>query len=336
MEYKEGLGMVKEIYRRDFISSTAISGGSALILGEKIALAGENSGEYHEKSASSASAGDGNTEASPRELTVAGFQMLASKDVKVNEQAIHRAIVKAGDIKADFLLTPEGSLSGYYADFDRVAVFEAVQRVAQHAKELRVGLLLGTCYKELEDDPLSSVVTTGTTPAKRREYCYDQVRAYAPNGEYLGVHSKILLCSSIYRPGTGEMRDYVAGTLRTFLWKRICFGMLICNDLWATPGFTTTSNPYLAWRLKTMGAQVIFHSVATAGTPLYFRPYHESNQSLWAMMLKIPIVTTNLNDGTLPSNCRAGVIGADGERTCVAHDVGEQFFSCKITVPEGT
>ena len=74
--------------------------------------------------------------------------------------------------------------------------------------------------------------------------------------------------------------------------------MLICNDLWATPGFTTTSNPYLAWRLKTMGAQVIFHSVGTAGTPLLFRPYHESNQSLWAMMLNIPIVTTNANDGS--------------------------------------
>jgi hypothetical protein len=81
-----------------------------------------------------------------------------------------------------------------------------------------------------------------------------------------------------------------------------------------------------------MGAQVIFHSVGTAGTPLLFRPYHESNQSLWAMMLNIPIVTTNANDGTTPSNCRAGVIGPDGERICVAHDVGEQFFSCKIKV----
>ncbi|MFN8008087.1 MAG: hypothetical protein U0V70_13905 [Terriglobia bacterium] len=108
--------------------------------------------------------------------------------------------------------------------------------------------------------------------------------------------------------------------------------MLICNDLWATPGFTTTPNPYLAWQLKTMGAQVIFHSVATAGTPLFFRPYHESNQSLWARMLQIPIVTTNLNDGTTPSNCRAGIIAPDGERVCVAHELGEQFFSCTIKV----
>ncbi len=324
--------MVKDIDRRDFIRSAAISGGSAFILGQKYAQAGEKLPEYHEKLVSPASAGERNTESSPRELTVAGFQLLASKDVKANEQAIHRAIVKAADIKADFLLTPEGSLSGYYADFDRVVVLEAVQRVAQHAKESRVGLLLGTCYKELEDDPLSSFITPRSVPGERHEYCYDQVRAYAPSGEYLGAHSKILLCSSIYRPGTGEVRDYIAGTLRTFNWNGICFGMLICNDLWATPGFTTTSNPYLAWRLKTMGAQLIFHSVHTAGTPLLFRPYHESNQSLWAMMLNIPIVTTNANDGTTPSNCRAGVIGPDGERRCVAHDIGEQFFSCKITV----
>ena len=31
-----------------------------------------------------------------------------------------------------------------------------------------------------------TVVTPETTPTERREYCYDQVRAYAPDGEYLG------------------------------------------------------------------------------------------------------------------------------------------------------
>ena len=104
--------MVQDIDRRDFIRSAAISGGSALILSQKNALAGEKLPEHREKSVGPASAGERNIESSPRELTVAGFQLLASKDVKANEQAIHRAIVKAADIKADFLLTPEGSLSG--------------------------------------------------------------------------------------------------------------------------------------------------------------------------------------------------------------------------------
>ena len=322
--------MVKDMKRRDFISNVAISGSSGLLLGQKTLQAGEQSSELRQKPVSLTSAGESGGGASPRELTVAGLQILLSKDVEANERAIHKAIDKAAAIKADFLLTPEGSLSGYYPDFDRAVVVDAVQRLAQHAKKSRVGLLLGTCYKEEEE--ARSGWSAAERSVKRQEFCYDQVRVYASSGEYLGAHSKILLCSSIYHPGTGEIKDYVTGTLRTFSWNGICFGALICNDLWATPGFTTTPNPYLAWHLKTMGAQVIFHAVGTAGTPLLFRPYQESNQALWAMMLNIPIVTTNASDGTTPSNCRAGVIGPDGERKHTVEEVGEQFFSYKLSI----
>ena len=260
-----------------------------------------------------------------------GLQILKSNDIKANEQAIRRAIDQAAAVKADFLLTPEGSLSGYHPNFDRAAVADAVQRVAEHAKKARVGLLLGTCYKEMEDDRAGSPVKRSEGPGTLREYCYDQVRVYAPDGEYLGAHSKILLCTPLHHPGTGEMREYVTGKLRTYSWGGICFGVLICNDLWATPGYTSTPNPYLAWQLKEMGAQVIFQAVGTAGAPVLYRAYHESNQMLWAMALGIPIVTTNATDGTTPSACRAGVVGADGERVCIAQDVGEQFFSYKLS-----
>jgi predicted amidohydrolase len=192
-----------------------------------------------------------------------------------------------------------------------------------------VGLVLGTCYKEEEEarrtwDP--------TYPAKREEFCYDQVRVFSPTGEYLGAYSKILLGSSLQQPGTGEMKSFVAGSLRTFSWNGICFGVLICNDLWATPGSTTIPNPYLPWQLKKMGAEVIFHSVNTGHVQRY-RPYHESSEALWAWSLSVPIVTVNaLTDHTKPINCRSGVIGADGERKCEAPDVGERFFSHKIVL----
>jgi predicted amidohydrolase len=45
-------------------------------------------------------------------------------------------------------------------------------------------------------------------------------------------------------PGTGEMVEYGEGTLWTFDWNGYRFGILICNDLWATPGYTMP-NPYL-------------------------------------------------------------------------------------------
>ncbi|MFN8008088.1 MAG: nitrilase-related carbon-nitrogen hydrolase [Terriglobia bacterium] len=209
--------------RRHFLRSVALSGGAPLILAQKIALPSENSLPPQEKSNPLAPGANRNPDTSARELTVAGLQLIASKDVKANEQSIHRAIDKAAALKVDFLLTPEGSLSGYYPDFDRLVVQAAVQRLAQNAKERGVGLLLGTCYKELEEDTPSLLVGPNSKPSEPREYCYDQIRVYAPNGEFLGAYSKILLCSSIYRPGTGEMRDYVAGTLRTFQWEGICF-----------------------------------------------------------------------------------------------------------------
>jgi len=319
--------------RRDFINNIALAGGSALLFMQTTGTAkggptdppGNQQGLIPAESRQSGSP--------PRELTVAGLQMLQSADVEANERAIHRAIDQAAGAKADFLLTPEGSLSGYYPGFDRAAVATAVERVARHAKESQVGLLLGTCYKELEEDvPALSPLGGEAVPHDRREYCYDQVRIYAPNGDYLGAHSKILLCSSLHHPGSGELQSYVGGTLQTFAWGGIRFGVLICNDLWATPGFTTLPNPYLAWQLRTLGAQLIYHAVATAGTPVFFRPYHELNQALWAKALKIPIVTTNLTDGITPSACRAGVVGPDGEHKCMADDVGERFFSCRLTV----
>jgi predicted amidohydrolase len=295
--------------RRDFIRNATVTGGAAFLLGQKVARADGSPAKTEAKPTPVAAAGE------PRELTVAGIQMFVTRDVKTNEEVIHRAIDRAAGARADFLLTPEGSLSGYSPDFDQAAVAGAVERVAQHAKASRIGLLLGTCYREQDD------------------YCYDQVRVYAPGGEYLGAYSKILLCSSLARPGTGEMRDYVAGTLKTFSSNGVSFGVLICNDLWATPGYTTTSNPYLAWQLKSLGAQMIFHAVnATGPEYLRYRPYHESNQNLWALALKLPIVTVNAVDGTNPTNCRAGVIGADGERKHVAGEVGEQFFSYKLAI----
>jgi len=269
----------------------------------------------------------GRGEQNRRKLRVAGLQMLvAEHDVAANEQAIHRAIDRSAAEGAEFLLTPESGLSGYHVEFDQQVVAGAVERLREHARQAGVGLLLGTGYREQLKDANGADDET--------DVCYNQVRVYAPDGAYLGFHAKILLTSPIRRPGTGEMRSYLVGALRTFRWKGVCFGILICNDLWATPGATVMPNPYLAWRLREMGAQVIFHAVNTAGTPLFFRSYHESNESLWAGALGVPIVSTNAaNLDLAPTNCRSGVWGIDGHRRCVASDTGEQFFSCEIELP---
>ena len=181
-----------------------------------------------------------------RRVKIAGLQMLVTEDVSDNEGRIAEGLERAAADEADFLLTPEGLLSGYYAGFDREEVAAGTARLAERARELGVGLALGTCYKEVEGES---------------EYCYNQVRLYAKDGKYLGYHAKMLRCSSLEYPGTGEMRDYVEGALRTFEWHGVRFGALICNDLWATPRWTTIPNPYLPWKLKQMGAQFMLHAI---------------------------------------------------------------------------
>jgi len=249
-------------------------------------------------------------------LRIAGLQMNTLKDIQQNKKTIIEGIQKAAKENVSFLATPEGSLSGYNSTFDRNELLAALDEVVDIAKNLNVGLMLGTCYKSIENN---------------QEYCYNQIRVYTPEGDYLGAHSKILRTSPIDYPGTGEMVEYVEGTLRTFEWNGIRFGALICNDLWATPGYTTKSNPYLAMKLRQMGAQVIFHAI-NSGTNQRYKNFHESSAELWAYSLKIPIVEVNAAKGNDAINAQSGLIGVDGKRPVEVPYSGEQFFICEFEI----
>ena len=250
-------------------------------------------------------------------ILLSGLQMNITNNINKNKEQILDGIRKAAIEGASFLVTPEGSLSGYTSNFDQGELGIALQEVVTVAGKMKVGLMLGTCYKEL---------------IKGQEFCYDQVRVYMPEGQFTGAYSKILRCSNPDRPGTGEMVDYVEGELKTFEWKGIRFGILICNDLWATPGYTTIPNPYLAWKLKQMGAQFIVHCV-NSGTVQRYRPFHESSAELWALSLKIPIIEVNAAHEKEKINAQSGLIDSNGERSLRVPDSGIQFFTARIYVP---
>lgn len=247
-------------------------------------------------------------------IKLSGLQMIITGDIDKNKDQILEGIRNASKAGADFLVTPEGSLSGYTSNFDQGKVEPALKEILDEALKNKVGLMLGTCYKESK---------AGS------EYCYNQVRVYDATGKYLGAYSKILRCSGLDMPGTGEMVDYVEGELRTFDWKGLKFGILICNDLWATPGYTTMPNPYLPWKLKQMGAQFIVHCI-NSGTNQRYRPFHESSAELWAMSLKTPIFEVNAAQGTDKINAQSGLIEENGKRSNPVPDSGNQFFTVKL------
>lgn len=247
-------------------------------------------------------------------VVVSGLQMNVTTDIGLNLKQIVEGIRKAADEGADFLVTPEGSLSGYTSDFDQKELSDALAAVTAEASRMKIGLMLGTCYKQI---------------VKGKEFCFNQVRVYSPEGHFLGEYSKILRCSILDMPGTGEMVDYVEGDLRTFDWNGFRFGILICNDLWATPGYTTMPNPYLAWKLKQMGAQFIVHCI-NSGTVQKYRPFHESSAELWALSVKLPVLEVNAAQGNEKINAQSGLIDSSGERNLRVPDSGVQFFTVKI------
>ena len=247
-------------------------------------------------------------------IRVAGYQMEVTDDVRRNANLIKDAIKRAGAENADILLTPEGSLSGYKPIFDVNEVGQYLGELTSLAAEFRVGLALGTCFQEADG------------------LIYNQLRFYASDGNYLGFHSKILLCGSMTNPDEGEVNHYATSELKVFRYKNIVIGGLICNDMWANPGCTPMPDPHLSQQLARMGAQIIFHAVnggrnGSEWSREVIWPFHETNLRKRAAAGNIWIVTVDsCTPITFPCASASGVVDRQGNWACRTESQGEQFF----------
>ena len=251
-------------------------------------------------------------------LRVAGAQIPVTEDVASNETAIRRAIEFAAKEKADILLTPEGSLSGYTAEFNAEEVSAALERVTAKAREANLGLALGTCFIEPDDGK-----------------CYNACRFYAKDGTFLGFHAKTLVCGTLTDNPEGEINDYATRPLRTFTVEGITVGALICNDLWANPTCTPMDDPHLSQQLARMGARILFNPVNGGRGESDWRNvvwnYHESNLRMRAKAGKLWIVTAdNCHPPKLRCCLPSGVIDPQGTPVCQTDAYGEQMFACTI------
>lgn len=244
--------------------------------------------------------------------------MPVSSNIRHNADRICKAIWQAARVRAEIQLTPEGSLSGYRPDFDAREAAEALQRVTSVAKRLSVGLALGTCFREADGK------------------CYDQIRFYRASGEYLGFHSKTLLCGTLDSPPKGEINHCSLAGLRVFSWSPgLKIGGLVCNDLWANPQYTPMPDVHLTQRLAEMGARIIFQAVngrrdGSKNSKLAWQ-YHESNLRLRAQAGDVWIVTTdNSHPERLPCSSPSGVVDNRGNWACRTESTGTQFFAYTI------
>jgi predicted amidohydrolase len=226
------------------------------------------------------------SEPPPQRITVA--QVAVSRSVEQNLDTARRVFAQAAKDRAGWVHFPEGFLSGYYTGFRQEEVSASFTEVQRLCRDHGVIGLIGTCWNE-----------SGKL--------YNQIRIVDVHGGLVGSWTKTHLT-------TGELRSgYTPGGLPlTFECGGIRFGLLICNDLWRTPGYSGEGPFYnLSLKQARAGAQVIFHSV-NSGNDLRYRPYHESNLMTYAAEAKCPIVVANAFSPPEP-NARSGVIGTGFE-----------------------
>lgn len=251
-------------------------------------------------------------------IRVSALQMPVTDDVDRNVRYICTGIEAAAKARAEILLTPEGSLSGYRHDFNQQEVTQALQHVTALARDRAVGLALGTCFRE------------------RGGKCYNQIRFYRPAGEFIGFHSKTLVCGTMAKRPVGEINHYAVSPLKVFRWNaRLTIGGLICNDLWANPECTPMPDPHLTQRLAAMGARIIFHAVnggrdGGERSKLNWQ-YHEANMRMRARAGGLWIVTVdNAEPFRLPCSSPSGVVGPKGTWQRRVPDRGLGFFAHDI------
>jgi predicted amidohydrolase len=215
----------------------------------------------------------------PQRITLA--QIYVTQDVAKNLQRICDALAQAEKDDADWILFPEGALSGYYNGFDQDEVAAAFEKIQQLCRDASVHALVGTCWKE-----------DGKT--------YNEIRVVDSTGKLVGRYAKTCLTygdAKQFTKGSFPLVHHVGG---------LTCGTLICNDLWVTPGFTDGPNPHLTLRQAQAGAQVIFHAV-NSGSSQKYREYHESNLKVRSAEAKCPIVVVNAAHDE-PINCASGVV----------------------------
>lgn len=246
-------------------------------------------------------------------LTVALAQIPVTDNIGENLKTILEAIRFAAQNKADILLTPEGSLSGYTHEFDVPEMENALKVVENAAAEAGVGLALGTCKYEAD------------------EKCYNELRFYLPDGTFLGCHTKTLLCGTMDEPSVGEINHFSVQPLRVFDFNGIPVGGLICNDMWANPSCTPQVDPNLTHQLSKMGAKVIFHAVnggrdASEKSQVLVKRFHESHVLLKAEADQVFIATVDNSDPeTIPVSSIGGVASPDAVWAYKLPETGKQF-----------
>jgi len=268
-------------------------------------------------------------------IRMAGAQIPVTSDVATNVQTIKDSIDWAVEHDCDYLVTPEGSLSGYVLPPEKIQELGNLtapisEETVNGLKEIeayatgKVGLCLGTLWIE----------------SKHWGFCkQDQIRFYSKEGNLIGSASKTFTMNDL---DVELFAHNVAkeGTPAFPLGPNFNVAGLICNDLW---GDTWSDHKNLAW-----GAHQNFNMRANDERMLHlfvhavnggrgteydelFEQWHESHLRMLSHITGVPILSVDnavAMDGTPYDGNTSSPSGVfiDGKKVVEVPRTGTQYF----------
>lgn len=231
----------------------------------------------------------------------------------------------------DWILTPECAISGYcqapvlYQPFTvQVKHVEmAITKIAEKAKELGVGIGIG-----------SSIRGKDTFP-------YNGILFYNKAGQEVSVYKKRLLTQGW--EGGGELHSYLAGHVPSYFYldehEQVKASALICNDIWCMPRSAPNGNPYLTIELAKNNVDVLFVASNCNGVepdPLA-KVWNENHLQVFAKEFGFYIVHSNSatsvqHQDTNFLQCSSGIIGPDGNWIAKCKDIGMDSVTAEVEI----
>ena len=279
-------------------------------------------------------------------IRLAGAQIPVGIDIQSNKREILQAMDWAKENEVDHLLTPEGSLSGWYGGWECKLdeLKEALKEVEDHQKKLGIGLHLGTNFKETE--PCG-------------DFLRNEIRHYNKSGDLRGLTMKALpIFGTECVVPRDEKRDpiVVIDLLEESvdqladdkIYEQSMAAGLICNDLYGSGEVGVVP---ITTMMKGMGClDVVLH--ATNGRKMpeddscyeVFDLWHEAHLRMSAWNMGIPILTADACtmwdwDGnedeidTYRTSSTSGFVTPHEGWAVTVPRYGRQYFKYDYTLP---
>jgi len=224
-------------------------------------------------------------------LRIAGAQIPVTADMATNVQTIKDAINWASENRVDYLVTPEGSLSGYvmpYTEERWSTLVDSLREIEKYSAEMKVGLCLGTLWAEPRGE--DTIVRL------------NQIRVYH-NGIYGGCTNKTSLSPHDYDMGiehNGDLFGFILDASDeddeepTLIQ---CAG-LICKDLYARENSSDKMAPNLPVQFYNIGCQIYIHSTnaergLNAVHDRVHYNWHNANAEMVSFVSGRPLITVD-------------------------------------------